>query len=323
MESVVDRSRVWSAVGRDDAFVHWREVVCQAFTRLSPERLDGRLGDGPFAGDIRAVPLGRGGSLSRITASPQIVLRRREDVAERPCDAVFVNIQIAGTSVVRQREIETRLVPGSFALLDARQPFAMRFEGPFRQICLHVPIAWLDRHGIDPARAVARRLDRGEVYAAALVDHAIATLQGEDAGTGDETGDAEHLMHLLGLCYADGRADTLADRHLAHIRRFVLHNCADARMSPAAVAGRFRISVRYVHRLFARSGESFGQYLLRCRLHRARRALLLAGDRPILEVALEAGFQDPSHFARSFRRRYGMTPSTLRRLAATRDCAAV
>jgi len=298
--------RVWSAIGRDDAFVHWREVVCQAFTRLSPERIH----DGPFAGDIRAVPLGDDASVSRILASAQTVHRRREDVAERPCDAVFVNVQISGTSVIRQREIETRLKPGTFALLDARQPFSMRFDGPFEQVCVHLPTSWLDAHGLDTAGAIARRIDRGHACGAALIDQADAVLAGAAA---PDT--AEHLLQLLRLCYADGRADTLADRHLALIRRFVAGTSADPGLSPGTVAAQFRISVRYLHRLFARSGESFGQFLLRCRLHNSRRALLVDRDRPILDIALDAGFQDASHFSRSFRNRYGLTPSALRREA--------
>lgn len=303
----VTSSRIWSFVGRDDAFVHWREVVCQAFTRLSPERLD----DGPFAGDIRMTPLGDGGSLSRITASPQTVLRRREDVAARPCETVFVNIQVAGTSVVRQREIETRLSPGAFVLLDARQPFVMRFVGPFQQVCLHLPVAWLDERGFDPNRAIARRVDRRQIYGAALMDQVDAALDGM------ETEDiAEHLVQLLGLCYTDGRIETLADNHLALIRRFVADNSADPTLAPGTVAAHFRISVRYLHRLFARSGESFGEFLLRYRLHRSRQALLLHPDRSIIEIATEAGFRNPSHFTRSFRERYGTAPSLLRRRGA-------
>lgn len=303
MVETVPNPRTWSLVGRNDAFVRWREVVCQAFTRLSPERVD----DGPFAGDIRMTTLGDGGSLSRIAASAQTVSRRREDVSASPCEAVFVNIQVAGTSVVRQREIETCLGPGAFVLLDARQPFAMRFVGPFRQLCLHLPVAWLHERGFDPGLAVGRRVDRRQVYGAALMDQVDAVRDG--MATEDI---AEHLIQMLSLCYAEGRGETLADKHLALVRRFVANNSTDSTLAPGRVAAHFRISVRYLHRLFARSGETFGSFLLRSRIHRSRQALLLHPDRSIIEIATEAGFRNPSHFSRSFREQYGIAPSQLR-----------
>lgn len=305
MGSVQDIGPVtWSAAGREDAFAYWREVVCQAFTRLSPERADG----GAFAGEIRLTRLEDGVSLSRISASAQTVTRRRADVTAAPCDAVFVNIQLAGRSVVRQRGIETRLPAGSLALLDARQPFEMYFDAPFRQACLHVPMTWLAGDGFDPAIAVARRVDCAPMLGTGFLRDL------DDAHRETGTGDAmAHLLGRLSLHYAAGGADTLADRHLALIRRYVDDNCRDPDLSPSQVAAHFRVSVRHLHKLFARAGISFGRYLLHSRLEQARDLLSVRRDRTIAEVAAEAGFAGASHFTRSFRRRYGEAPSAVRR----------
>ncbi len=305
MASVQDNGpATWSAAGREDAFAYWREVVCQAFTRLSPERTRG----GAFAGEIRLTRLDGGASLSHIAASPQTVSRRRADVAAAPCDAVFVNIQLAGSSVVRQRGIETRLPAGSLALLDARQPFDMRFDAPFRQACLHVPLAWLEADGFEPATAIARRVDCVPSLGASFL---------RDFGDGDgESGSAEsttYLLNRLWLHFAAGAADTLADRHLALIRRYVADNCRDPDLSPGKVAAHFRISVRHLHKLFARAGISFGRFLVRSRLEQAHELLSIRRDRTIAEIAVEAGFAGASHFTRSFTRQYGEAPSALRR----------
>lgn len=228
---------------------------------------------------------------------------------DRPCDAVFVNIQVSGTSAVRQCGVEAKLEPGSFVMLDARQPFDMRFDGNFRQVCMHLPMHLLDGHGFNPEMAVARPVGRGDVFGAALLDSVDAIIDEEDT-----EGSPDHLVHLLRLSLGDGRADALADRHLRHIKRFVAGNCSDPAMSPGTVAAHFRISTRHLHKLFARSGISFGQFLLRSRLRKARIALLLNPQRPIVEIGLEAGFQSPSHFSRCFSREFGMTPSAMRGL---------
>jgi len=67
---------------------------------------------------------------------------------------------------------------------------------------------------------------------------------------------------------------------------------------------------------FARSFRSFlgctpGTYARQRRLAWARQALM--AGRPLIEVALEAGFADQAHFSREFKRTLGVTPSEFRR----------
>lgn len=96
---------------------------------------------------------------------------------------------------------------------------------------------------------------------------------------------------------------------------------ANPALDPALVAGELDISVRYLHRLLQKAGATFSAYLLECRLKRAHRLLRdprIAGHK-IGTIALESGFSDLSHFNRSFRRRYGLTPTELRLTAAQPD----
>ena len=306
-------SLTWSAATAGDGpagegFERWREVVCQTYTRLSPER----LGETPFADEIRMRPIAGGASISRITSTGQLVHRRARDVAAKPCDALFVNLQVEGRSTVRQRDTETRLEPGSFTLLDARRPFAMRFEGPFRQVCLPLPLALFEESRFDGAGLLARRIDGDTVFGAALREQLQALLAGQEAP------DIRHLAYLLRLACEGGRRPLLADEHLAMLQKHVAAHAGDPGLTPLAVAAHFRISVRHLHKLFAHSGESFGRHLLRRRLERSLQAILAAPDRPITEIALESGFSDSSHFARAFRQRYNQSPRAVRRAAALR-----
>lgn len=56
------------------------------------------------------------------------------------------------------------------------------------------------------------------------------------------------------------------------------------------------------------------QYLLRSRLRQAAR-LLAEGDRPVTDVAFEAGFADLSNFVRTFHRAAGVSPGSFRHAA--------
>jgi AraC-like DNA-binding protein len=72
--------------------------------------------------------------------------------------------------------------------------------------------------------------------------------------------------------------------------------------------------------LFETESESFSEFVLAQRFTRARMLAdpRLAG-RAIGDIAYDAGFADQSYFNRSFRRRFGMTPSEVRVQAARRE----
>ena len=69
---------------------------------------------------------------------------------------------------------------------------------------------------------------------------------------------------------------------------------------------------RLAHEFRARLGTSPGEYVRRLRLEWA--AERLRHPRPgVAEIAIQAGFYDQSHFTRTFRRHFGVTPGEWRR----------
>ena len=66
-------------------------------------------------------------------------------------------------------------------------------------------------------------------------------------------------------------------------------------------------------RLFADSGMTFSTFVLEQRLLAARLLLLGASEpaRRISDIAYSSGFGDLSYFNRSFRKRFGLTPSEM------------
>jgi AraC family transcriptional regulator len=77
----------------------------------------------------------------------------------------------------------------------------------------------------------------------------------------------------------------------------------------AAQAG---VSKFYFTRLFKNAmGVSPSRYLLTLRMDEARR-LLRETKRSVVDIALDVGYANPSHFARFFRRETGLSPSDYR-----------
>lgn len=95
------------------------------------------------------------------------------------------------------------------------------------------------------------------------------------------------------------------------IRRHIDEHYAQ-RLTLAGLARRFHLSPQHLCEGFKRwFGAPPIEYQIRLRLDRAR--LLLADrNRSVAEVAAEVGWLDAPHFCRTFRRRCGITPGSLR-----------
>lgn len=105
-------------------------------------------------------------------------------------------------------------------------------------------------------------------------------------------------------CHSDNRIEAICT--------FVQSNLG-SETSLDTVAAKFGLSRRHLSRLFrTATGTSFHQYLLNCRLAHATKLLRSPGA-TVIESALDAGFENPAHFARVFRERYGLRPSELKR----------
>jgi AraC family transcriptional regulator len=79
------------------------------------------------------------------------------------------------------------------------------------------------------------------------------------------------------------------------------------------MAAEVHVSPLYLARAFKTAvGQSPHQYVLRRRLERAKE-LLRNTDRPIVDVALSAGFSSQSHLSNWFLRDVGVSPAAYRR----------
>jgi AraC-like DNA-binding protein len=85
-------------------------------------------------------------------------------------------------------------------------------------------------------------------------------------------------------------------------------------LSLAEVAAAVNISADHLARSFRRChGCTMGEYVRRLRVDFACRRLA-ASEVPLVELALDAGFTDQSHFTKTFKRHMGVTPAVFRNL---------
>jgi len=113
------------------------------------------------------------------------------------------------------------------------------------------------------------------------------------------------------------------ETRLEHFRAYIEGRLSDVDFRLTDVASAFRLSDRYVRRIFAGANETPSEYIRRRRLELA--AVMLRDRRwanhTILSIALECGFNDAAYFSRCFHECYGLTPRSYRISGAERATA--
>jgi AraC-like DNA-binding protein len=252
------------------------------------------------------------------TRATATTVRRTSRLAREDTEPMlFLSLQRSGSSIVVQHGREAVLGPGDFAVYDTASPYTLLFEDGIDTTFYRLPRAALALPAAAIRELAAVRIGAGNPlagltsrYLAGLADDpailggghgataAAPTIELIRAALTVQLGDASLSREPLG--------NTLAARILAGMRS----DLADPGLTPATVAARHHISVRYLHRLLQREGIRFGAWVRHQRLEGARLDLInsrLSGT-PVAAIARRWGFTDAAHFSKTFRAAYGLSP---------------
>jgi len=293
----------------------WREVFGEAMARLDIEA----SGDAPFhaEGTLSVLP---GAACASVFASAFRITRTRRLIAADPVEKLYLITADAPIEVV-QGGREHILAAGDAIFL--RGGDVSRIRSLRRNRFTNVAVAIEDLRAVHAApedlamRVISRRSDLlGLLHG--YVD--MLRLRGGAAQGSAAPLAAGHIRDLIGALAADGDGESSHARpgakaaRLQAIKADIATHLCDPRLDIDGTAQRAGISSRYIRRLFQDEGSSFSAYVLRQRLDRAHVLLTHPGpvSRTIAATAYACGFGDLSYFNRTFRRRFGMTPSDLR-----------
>ncbi len=239
---------------------------------------------------------------------------------------IFLHIVLTGS--VRY-EVNTRgrfkrfdAIPGTTFILPRGTVDEIRWEGPTRRMAVAIAPALLagaadetmGRENIE----LVEHWDLADPRLAAILQAMRADLSdGSPAGRlyGESLANAL-AAYLLGRYGARPGAPSshkggMPGRRLRRVLDYIAENLTEdlGLKELANVAG---MSPHYFSELFQRSvGRPPHQYVLSQRIERAKESLRNP-KRSVLEAGLSAGFENPSHFARVFRRLIGATPRQFR-----------
>src|SRR5690606_1917548 len=213
------------------------------------------------------------------------------------------------------------LDPGDWGIYDTSRPYEVFEEPDAHFLVLQVPAHVLSIWEPCIQSQLARRFGSGSGSARVAMD-ALRALVSQGPALEPELAFevSSTVMRLFALSlgeHADGGGvsslEEVRQGQLRVILRHVHEHLHDVSMNADTLAQRFRMSRRYLYKLFAARGLTPADYILGARLERCRELLAdPACARQIGELAYAHGFTDTSVFSHAFRRRFGLSPSEWR-----------
>jgi AraC-like DNA-binding protein len=230
-----------------------------------------------------------------------------------------------GAAVVEQRGREVVISGGAATLTANGERRSVRIERPTRMVGFRLSRKLLAPLLADGGAALVRPIPK-ESQALRLLTRYADILNDDFALADPALGQAvsAHVHDLVALALGATRDAAEAARNgglraarRAEILRKMESKLGDPGLTATALAVELGISERYVHLLLEETGQTFAEHVLIKRLDRVAQQLRdpRHSHRKISDIAFAAGFVDLSNFNRSFRRRFGATPSDLRQAA--------
>ena len=241
-----------------------------------------------------------------------------------PDDELFFGINMSGSSLASQRGRELTIGAGDAVAIDpAAGAFSILRAAPARMIGVRIPRRSVPAGAVGSDAAPLLLVPAGTPSLQVLTSYLQGALSGS-ALSSALLADAfvSHVAELITLSLDPVNAATpsagfrsVKAARLTAVRADIESHLSDGSLTVATLAARHGISPRYLHKLFQDEEMTYSQFVLDRRLALAYRTLHQprSATRTISSIANDSGFGDLSYFNRTFRRRYGITPSAARR----------
>jgi AraC family transcriptional regulator len=275
----------------------------------------------------------RGNAWREIKAWIIAPLRNVEIVSLPAVSEPFLAWSVSGEAEFQEREgkrpwVTHRIRRGSFFLTSGGAPYDCRWKvltpEPFESMAVFIALPLLQRafeevFGDDAPHARLRDISAfTDAPLSSLMERVREELLRRRASPLLLQGLAQVIAIHLARNYAEtvkesrSGSPSLPGHKLRQITDWMAENLAEE-FNLDRLAARAGLSKFYFNRLFKSAvGVSPSHYHINLRLDAARR-LLRETKKSVVEVALDVGYANPSHFAQLFRRETGLSPSDYRR----------
>jgi AraC family transcriptional activator of tynA and feaB len=303
----------------DQQFGFWREVLCEAFITLNPSRTS----RGAFTGSVDAR-LVSDVNVTRLLTDEHRVIRGAKEIRKTPLEYYFVNMQIEGDVLAKQRGREVLVRPGEFYIVDSTEPYDLDYRSNLEIFSFRVPKKRLDPLLKDAAGATAIRVPKWDPTGQLAADFLQSVVRHPHIPPEAQETVADTIARLVALALGgsveaqENGTSCTRKAFLTAILKHVDENLLDPTLSVESVCRRFHVTPRYLHRLFEVEETTFGATIRTKRLARCAAELTSSTDQSIAALAFACGFSDVSYFNRIFKRAFDKSPTEYRRASLAR-----
>lgn len=307
--------RRWEAQGsRKQRVDYWNDVICQAV--LDVDLILHRQDNSLFIGHIQSLNQ-VGSRFVSFQSSSHGVSRTLQQVDRTDNKLLMVSLQCSGRSRLTQCRRDVVLNPGDIGIVDSGLPFDLFFPDAVDRRIVMMPKSLLTERLRTDTNWTGPIGIKSEFILSPIVEKLIRMLTERQAPMPDVY--AHRILESVADYLADSiNSDLVREQKVEGSRRtfeqlaqyveeHIRLQDLDA-MSAAAANG---VSLRTLHRLFKRFGEtSFQQFVIQRRLILAKKMLVSGAAISVSDAAFAVGFNDLSHFTRRFAASFGVKPSS-------------
>lgn len=249
--------------------------------------------------------------------------RTRQHIREDATDLCVLWFIKRGKLVYSNQNGNRVANPGDFVITRSMSPFFIEClpddDGMHEVLHITVPSHILRTHlPQDVSTGLMMPVERREL---AIAEDILTDVFEDEGNLAEDTARilVDTALTVIGHAIRANEAavpvrQTVADRRLQDVLRYIEVHLSDPHLSTMMVAKGCGISPRYLSFLLRLKGTSFSELVWEQRLNKAKNWLQSSDPRDISisEIAYGVGFKSPAHFSRMFKRVFNMNPREFR-----------
>lgn len=260
-----------------------------------------------------------------IDSDPITIHRRDKEITVDRVSDFLLHLQLRGVAIFSQSGETFILEPEEIAIVPGGIPYEVSYPERGAKIILRIPYRiFHDSVMRSEDIRIPARVYRNEGLVPALINmlKSLTIGHGNQLSAIEKFALADSFLSLLGsvvrLRNQSGNRQQKESRsgRMSKILSYIDAHFSDHSLTPAKLAEANHISIRHLHSLFRQSGSTVSKVLWEKRLKATRNDLLdpVLLERTICDIAFQRGFSDSAHFSRSFKGRFGISPSNFRKM---------
>ncbi|WP_432696031.1 helix-turn-helix domain-containing protein [Marinobacterium sp. YM272] len=305
------------SVREEERYSYWHELISRYFCQVESK---------PLLDSFSQASLGWNqlGCLGISDIQCEAIRYNRSSgiLNSSPSEDFLVSLMLAGEANMSQGGRHTKQKPGDIVVYDSARSFTYEFLKPYRILLLRIPRRSMLSRFPNAEHITSISMSSATGMGALVKDmisNALSIEMPGDTSAASRVGGS--IIDVISAAVETGLSgrEVVGDRHASLLLRakdYIRAHMDDPDLNVESVASAIAVSPRTLTRLFASEGTPAMRWLWKERLEESRRVLSEGRAAQVTEVAMNLGFKSVSHFSRTFKDTYGVTPNVMLRSRA-------